>query len=138
MISWLNPKANITEHFTVHEACYLPSWQMLHDPTPEEQDNLLKICRLMEQVRALFGKSINVHCMIRPTDYNKKIGGAPHSAHILGLACDFDVDGVPCDNVRAMLLPKLAEWNCRMEDAPGSSWVHLDLMPTSNNRFFKP
>lgn len=137
-IDWKDPKCHVTPHFTVHDACWLPSWGKLHYPTPEEQDSLVVMCQLMERVRALLGKPINVHCMIRPAAYNAQIGGALHSRHLAGLACDFDVGGMDCDSVRAALLPNLATWGARMEDKPGSDWVHLDWSPSATNRFFKP
>ena len=139
-IDWTNPAAQVTAHFTVKDACWLPSWHKLHSPTPDEQANLIKTCLLMERIRGLFNKPINVHVMIRPTDYNKEIGGAPHSAHVLGLACDFDVSGIDCDAVRAVLHEKLDLWSFRVENKPYSNWVHADLAEVlpGGHRYFTP
>lgn len=137
--NWLDPKSAITDHFTVKEACWLPTWGKLYAPTLKEQEALQQTCALMEKVRTLLGKHIYIHCMIRPRDYNKLIGGAPQSAHIFGLACDFGVPGMDCDAVRALLLPKLDEWKARLENKPGSNWVHLDLYAAQDGRrYFKP
>ncbi len=138
-INWSDPTAKITANFTVKEACWLPTWGKLHSPTIREQAALQQTCALMEKVRAVISRPIDVHCMIRPTEYNKLIGGAKQSPHIFGLACDFSVPGVQCDEVRDDLLPFLNIWKVRMEDKPGSNWVHLDLYPAaSGRRFFKP
>jgi uncharacterized protein YcbK (DUF882 family) len=129
----------VTEHFSVKECCWLPTWEILHDATPEEQANLIMTCELLEKVHALFGP-VHVHCMIRPDEYNEVVGGAPDSAHIKGLAVDFDVEGVKCDIIRRALMQKIEPWNCRMENRPGSDWVHLDLapVPPGGHRFFIP
>lgn len=138
-INWKDATCKVTPNFTVQDACWLPSWSKLHAPSLEEQSNLQKMCALMDKVKAFLGaKSIKVHCMIRPAAYNVEIGGRPQSAHLSGLACDFSVPGMSCDKVRQLLLPKLEEWKCRMEDLPGSNWVHLDLHPVVKTRFFKP
>lgn len=151
MIDWTNPAAQVTAHFTVRECCYLPSWSVLHQPSNAEQANLTQVCELMEKVREFLGTPINVHCMIRPQavnapgdphdgqDYNAAVGGASHSAHAIGLACDFDAEGLDCDDVRARLLPELEGWGCRMEQRSGSgNWVHVDLAPVTGHRYFKP
>jgi hypothetical protein len=155
MIDWANPESRITEHFTVREALLLPSWGILHTPTDIECFNILRTCQAMEFVRAaLGGRSITVHCMIRPSrvncpgsprhgkDYNAAIGSkAKRSPHILGLACDFHAVGLDCDEARAILLPRLDELEICMEDMPRGNWVHVDLYNPSahgGRRFFKP
>ena len=139
-------------HFTLHSALFLPSWNVTHNPTQQELANLTSIFQKLELVRSFLGNNpINVHCAIRPIlnnptssyngqDYNLKCGGAPHSAHKVGLAVDFDVSGLSCDDVRSALLPKLEEWGLRMEDKPKSSWTHLDCapVPPGGHRYFLP
>lgn len=153
MTNWSDPAGRVTSNFTVKEACFLPSWGVLHQPSAEEKANLLRLCLTMERLRKIIGKPINVHCMLRPNkanapgsehdgkDYNKFIKGAKRSAHLTGLACDFSVTGMTCDEVRALLLPGLLAVGIRMEDLPGSSWVHVDLLNpllSGGRRYFKP
>lgn len=138
MIDWTDPSCAVSAHFTVHECTWLPTDQTHYVPNEDEQADLIRTCALMEKVRDLFQQPVNVHVMIRPAAYNKKIGGAPNSAHIFGLACDFDVAGENCDDVREKLAPLLSDWNCRMERAPGTNWVHLDLHAPNPNRYFIP
>jgi len=151
MLSWTNPAARVTDNFVVRECCWLPSWGVMHVPDSHEQANLIKTCLLLEKVRALVGKPVRVHCMIRPRvtsspgglhdgqDYNSFVGGAPQSAHVVGLAADFDVPGMSCDDLRELLFPHLEALGCRMENSPHSAWVHLDLRaPGPGGRYFKP
>ena len=124
-MDWSNPQEKISNHFTVKEACWLPSWGKLHTPTQQEQENILKSAEMMDKIRDFLNKPISIHCWIRPTEYNKAIGGAPASMHITGLAVDFDC-GENCDDTRAKLLPQLTVWDIRMERHAGP-WVHIDL-----------
>jgi hypothetical protein len=145
------PQGKITnsKYFQWSEALYLPSWQVYHTPSQVEKDNIIKTAAVMDQIREFFGKPINIHVWCRPIlnspghprhgqDYNQFINGAANSAHKVGLAVDFDVKGMSCDDVRAKLLPLLDKLNIRMEDLPGSSWVHIDLFPVKSKRYFKP
>lgn len=141
---------NITPHFTSHDSLYLPSWNVEHIPTEVEKSNLLITFQKLELIRDfLGGKPVNVHCALRPIlnnptssyhsqDYNQFVGGSKNSAHKIGKAIDFHVVGISCDEVRAKLLPKLEEFNIRIENNPGSTWVHFDTFPPNPNRFFKP
>lgn len=148
---WMNPKARISPNFTVGEALLLPKWGVHHIPNPAQTANIVRTTALLERIRAfLGGKAITVTSWIRPgvanvpghskhgQDYNALIGGAKSSAHREGLAVDFRVAGMTCDEVRAALKPKLEEWNFRMENLPESSWVHVDLFSPRPNRFFRP
>lgn len=152
MIDWNDKNAKITENFTVHEATWLPSWGVYHNPTDQEKQNIIDIAQKMEQVREYLGnKSINVNCWIRPNNvncdsprywgknYNKAIGGADLSAHILGKAVDFTVSSISCDEVRYLLQDQLEKLNLRMEKKPGSMWIHLgnDWEP-KKTRYFIP
>jgi len=150
-IDWNDPKAKISKYFTVGEATYLPSWGVHHIPNDAEKVNIISMAAKMDLVRGAFNAAVTVHTWIRPTcvnctdpahkdgDYNKLVKGAPKSAHIDGLGVDFHVEKITCNDARTFLLPKLDEWKLRMEDNPGSSWVHLDQKPVAPGgvRFFK-
>jgi uncharacterized protein YcbK (DUF882 family) len=143
-IDWTKPNSKISQFFTVREAIHLPQWNRLATEKdglgPAQKANLVMLMVVMDKVRTFFGKPIVVHCCFRPYAYNALVGGAPKSAHIAAMAIDFHVAGLDCDEARKLLLPKLEEWGLRMEDLPGSSWVHLDMrpVPKGGTRFFKP
>ena len=76
---------------------------------------------------------------LRPSAYNERIGGAPYSAHRQGMAVDFKCAYMPSDEIREILKPLIDDLRIRIEDLPGSSWVHVDLRYTSKgNNYFKP
>jgi zinc D-Ala-D-Ala carboxypeptidase len=138
-------KQQITPHFTFHEALWLPTWGREAKPTdgltPAVVSNLKRIFAKLEQVRGIFNKPITIHCAYRPVEYNKLVKGAPNSAHLHGLAVDFDVKDYSCDIVKKLLEPRLEEFGIRMErNGTGADWVHLDLYPVgpSGQRYFIP
>ena len=150
MVDWNDPKSNISNHFTVREALWLPSWQVMHIPSDEEKANIIAQAQKMDLVREFLGVPLHVHCWIRPVlnnpqspyhgqDYNLLVHGAKGSVHMVGLATDYDAAGMNCDDVRAKLEPKLEEFGLRMERWPGSNWVHNDSKePLPGHRYFIP
>lgn len=143
----LEDKVTGCDHFTWKEALYLPTWGRCANEadglSDEILDNLEKVFQKMDQVRLFFGSSIRVHVAYRPEKYNAEIGGAKNSAHKYGMAVDFDVVSLDCDDARQKILDAnmLESWETRMEDnPPGSPWVHLDTrdVPPGGHRYFKP
>lgn len=49
---------------------------------------------LLEKIRTHFGAAVEICSGYRTESYNKKIGGAPKSQHMLGMAADIIVTGV--------------------------------------------
>jgi hypothetical protein len=144
-INWARPTDVLTKHFTVHDALWLPQWTRLAQEsdglTLEYKANLILLFDKMEQVRTFLGdRPIVVHVAYRPKPYNKLIKGAANSAHLYGEAVDFNVEGLDCDTVRNLIVPKLEVWNMRCEKLPkGSPWCHLDTRePRNNSRYFIP
>lgn len=153
-IDWEDKGSYISDNFTVHEATWLPSLRIYHQPSYQEKTNILKMAQKMELIRTVFDKPIIVHGWGRPTyvncpgseyhgiDYNAYVGStADESAHITFQAVDYHVAGMGavngCAKVRAALLPRLEEFGIRMEDLT-SAWVHNDNYPVKHKRFFKP
>lgn len=151
MIDWKDPQAKITEHFTVKDALWLPSWQVFHTPSELETIRICNTAEYLEKVRVFLDRPIYVHCWIRPVvvrtsgpysgrNYNAAQSGAFNSAHITGDAVDWHAHSTTCDEIRYLLEPKLKDFGIRMEDRPGSNWVHIDtrqVLP-GGRAFFKP
>lgn len=153
-IDWSDLNAKISNHFTVNEATYLPSWKTNHNPSDEEKANILKLAAVMDQIRDLVGASISVNVWIRPSsldnpnsphndgDYNALIGGAHNSSHITGEAVDFEVSGMTVDEVLDAIEPKCMDLGFTLENngsaeriaSKGGSgdarnWVHASTRP---------
>jgi hypothetical protein len=137
-IDWTNENANVTEHFLVKDCLMLHSWNRLATEIDgADFDKLVALCNKMEEVRAVLGCPINVHCMFRSQDYNLQVVKAiPNDVHAQSLACDFDCGSAhSIDEVHTILLPQLEQLGIRMEqNTPG--WCHIDLHPVVNARYF--
>lgn len=125
-------------NFVWAEFLYLPKWDIHGYPNETVSENIIKTANALNRIRSYYNKKVFITSGWRPDVYNKLIGGAPNSYHIKGLAVDFYVDGISCDQVRKDMEPKLEEWRIRMEDEVGVAKVHIDLGPVTFNRFFKP
>lgn len=136
-INWLDPKAQITLHFTVHDALWLPSWKAYHIPTEEEKAAIVITAQKAEEVRALLNTPLHVISWLRPKeanipghhhngdDYNTYIGGAELSRHTTGEAIDCVPKGMTIQQALTTLRPKLKELSICIEDQP-ISWLHFD------------
>lgn len=151
-INWEDPRCKISKYFSVKDSCYLNSWGVLHKPSDQEKENILKMAIIMDKVRDSFNSPIVVSCWIRPIlnnrkskhhgqDYNLAIHGALHSAHKDGRAVDFVIYGENSDKIRQMILDRglLEDLSIRLEDLPKANWIHLDCAwVEGKDHFFKP
>ena len=143
-VNWNDPNSKVSRYFTVKEAIWFPQWNRCATEKDgvglAQKQNLINLFNMLDKVRDIFGKPMIVHVAYRSYSYNKLVKGAPASSHILGMACDFHVKDVECDEVRKVLVDKLENLGFRMEDLPGSSWIHLDIRPVPKGgaRYFKP
>jgi zinc D-Ala-D-Ala carboxypeptidase len=63
-------------------------------PTAEHLKNLKHLAERMEAVRAIFNRPIEITSAYRNPEVNRAVGGVENSAHALGHAADFHVDGL--------------------------------------------
>lgn len=145
----MNQTDKIANHFNYKDALWLPQWNRMADENDGLNDEILSNLKAlfdkMDQVRDFFGLPIIVHVTYRPEAYNQLVKGAKNSSHKFGMACDFHVAGLDCDDGRQKILDanKLEEWNMRMEDISDKelrNWIHLDIkeLTPGGNRYFKP
>ena len=83
----LLPTGKPCEHFKIKEfRCKDGSDEIKYSP---------ETVAFLENIRAHFGgKSITINSAYRTATYNKKIGGASKSQHVVGTACDIVISGV--------------------------------------------
>jgi zinc D-Ala-D-Ala carboxypeptidase len=87
----------LSEHFSLLEftvSTTAISMGVENAPTPEHLANLQNLAKCMEDVRALFNRRIEITSGYRNPQVNAAVGGVPNSAHALGHAADFHVDGL--------------------------------------------
>lgn len=153
MINWTKPEDKISKYFTVKDACFLPSWGVLHIASEKEQQNILKQAGILDKLIDDVGLKMKIHCWMRPTsancpeskwhgqNYNKAVGStSTKSSHITGMGTDFHFEGKEtaeeCLEMREKkLLPLLDKYKIRMEKKSGS-WIHIDHAPVISNRYF--
>lgn len=113
----------ITEDFTWNEVF---KNEKLSDGIPilEVFENALKLAVYLQEIREEIKLPIIVHCWVRQPKHNKRVGGAKLSSHLNGLAIDFHVNNLTCEQVRAVI--KSMKLPVRIE-ANTVGWVHIDL-----------
>ena len=88
----------LSEHFTLEELIKSPTADKLgikNTPTPEHIENMKYLCeKVLEPVRAFFGKPITINSSYRNPEVNKAVGGVPTSQHSNGEAADYEIMGV--------------------------------------------
>jgi hypothetical protein len=138
-IDWTNAQSQVTDHFTVGDALTLHQWNRLAtEADGADFDALVTLCQKMEEIRTFLGCPINVHCMYRSPAYNQLIGAPTNDVHSQSLAADLDCNGsFTIDELHSKLEPVLEQYGVRMERGT-TSWIHLDLHPVGNARYFNP
>jgi hypothetical protein len=148
MIDWTNPNCQVTTHFTVNDCLMLHNWNRL--ATANDGINFTTITELanrLESVRVILSLSLgrdcsmNVHCMFRSCEYNKEQNielPNGNDVHSMSMACDFDCNQYfTIAQVKSALLPHLSVLGIRMEQGT-TTWVHIDIHPVINERYFLP
>lgn len=135
-------KIHLSHHFTLTELSKSATAVRLgFDNTPDANavDNLKLLCeRILEPIRANFGKPFTPLSGYRSAALNMTIGGSTKSQHMHGQAADIEIQGV--DNY---LLAIFASNNLDYDqiilehyypDEPMSGWVHISTTETHNRR----
>lgn len=118
-----------SKYFKWKEALWLPRVEAYAAPDEFQRDHIIAQARALDKVREYFGRPMTIHSWLRPSDYNKIIGGATKSRHMVGDATDFSVIGITPPEVQ-----KVLEQNSHVYRGRGErhtpTWTHLDLNGT--------
>lgn len=118
---------NLTPHFTLDE---LTASQTAvrrgidNKPTIQIVRNLTTLAETLERVRDLAGKALTISSGYRCPDLNKWVGGAPTSAHTLGLAADITCSAIPPKDLARMIRDSDIAFDQLIYEG---TWVHIGL-----------
>lgn len=113
-------KANVqlTPHFNLREFLHNGSTAGL---TVDIVENLRRTAQMLEKIREICGNHpISISSGFRTKAHNAAVGGAGDSLHLLGMAADFTVAGVPPSTVQKLLR------NHNGGLGSYSTWTHAD------------
>ncbi len=103
-----NLAGKISPHFYLSEVACRDRNRTL--PTGAALASAERAAELMERIRQFFGNlPITVNSWYRTEIYNKQVGGAKNSQHVLGRAVDFTVQGVKPAEVQKRLAAVVKE-----------------------------
>lgn len=111
-------------NFTWGEALHSNSQGKYRRPASKAiAENIMKIARVLEEVRAIVNQPIIVTSWYRDPATNAAIGGASQSRHMVGDAVDFDIPGADLRRIYNQLDPW---WGSRGGLARGARFIHID------------
>ena len=118
---------NISEHFTYEELTrsFEGARKGMDNTPPSNVMPNLKLCaEMMETVRSLLDKPIQIHSCYRSPAINKLVGGKPTSQHLQALAVDFvcPAFGSPFEVASSIIISDIKFGKLIFEY---NSWVHL-------------
>ena len=133
----------LTANFTLEELIVSPTAKRLglpNTPSPEHIANMKYVCeKILEPVRAHFGKPIQINSSYRAPLVNKADGGSKTSQHSNGEAVDFEIPGISNKVVADWVGDNLEFDQVILEfynakDGANSGWVHASIKRNGANR----
>ena len=98
------------------------------DVSPDLMDNVTVLCENLQALRDHLGKPIRVISGYRSPKYNRRIGGARRSQHMVAKAADIKVSGMSPAEVKAEIV-KLIKEGKMMKGGVGlyRTFTHYDV-----------
>lgn len=133
----------LTANFTLEELTVSPTAKRLglpNTPTQEHIANMKYVCeKILEPVRAHFGKPVQINSSYRSPAVNKAVGGSATSQHSNGEAVDFEIPGISNKTVADWVADNLDFDQVILEfynakDGANSGWVHASIKRNGQNR----
>jgi uncharacterized protein YcbK (DUF882 family) len=100
-------------------------------PNNDVLKNLTELAKNLEVLRKHLGQPIRVTSGFRSKEHNAKIGGAPASTHILGMAADIQVAKMKPEEIAKEIELLIA--NGKMKEGGLGiyrTWIHYDIRGT--------
>ena len=118
----------LSEHFTLEELTHseIAERQGLDNtPNNEAKANLVRLSRMLEDVRRTLGRPVMVNSAYRSPAVNTAVGSKPTSQHCIGCAADIKVPGLTPDNIVKEILKTNLEFDQLIREF--DSWVHISI-----------
>ena len=108
-----------------------------NDPSPDHIENLRLLCeRVLQPVRDHFNHVVTITSGYRNEILSQKIGSSSKSQHCKGEAADFEIFGVPNNEVSDWIKENLMFDQLILEyyepGQPNSGWVHVSYKKDIN------
>ena len=132
----------ISEHFSLQELTKSQTGERLgidNLPSDAHLASLTLLCKkVLEPIRAHYGRAVTINSGYRGPALNKAVGGAATSQHCKGEAADIEIAGVANGD--------LANWikinldydqlilECYKRGVPDSGWVHVSYKTADNRK----
>lgn len=112
-------------------------------PTEEHKRNLrLLVEKVLDPLRAMYGRPIYVNSGYRSPEVNKKVGGAAKSMHLKGCAADITTKDKTYNIMLYYLLMWMASFDgmnvTKVINEKGGKWIHVEYMEGNTpNKFLE-
>lgn len=126
----------VSPHFSLHELTYSRTaarHSIKNIPTAAQTENLRLLCtEVLEPLRALLSRPVNVNSGYRCRALNRVIGGARASQHQTGRAADIVVSGMSAREVFDVVCASELPFDQVIEEF--GEWVHISFDATRKPR----
>jgi uncharacterized protein YcbK (DUF882 family) len=123
----------LSEHFTLEELTRSEVAErkgLDNTPNASEVANLIRLARLLEEVRALLNKPILLNSGFRSKAVNDSVGSRDSSQHRIGCAADIRVPGMTPKQVVEACIEANIGYDQIIEEF--GSWTHISVPNTAS------
>jgi zinc D-Ala-D-Ala carboxypeptidase len=103
-----------------------------NNPNATELANLIRLCDVLEQVRAIINKPIIINSGFRSKPVNDAVGSRDTSQHRRGCAADFRVPGMTSKQVVEAIMDSDVPYDQLIDEF--GSWVHFSVPNSPSER----
>lgn len=129
----INPDMRLSDNFTLREFVRSQTAERRGIPNLPPAEHLramqLLCAKVLEPVRAHFGRPVRITSGYRSAELNRAIGGSPTSQHSKGEAADFEIPGIENRRVAKWIAANLPFDQLILEGHsahdPNAGWIHV-------------
>ena len=129
----------LTENFSLKEMTRSDTATRMghaNQPSDKQTASLKLLCeKVLQPVRAHYGKSVKINSGFRHPDVNASVGGSKTSDHCNGMAADIEIDGIANGDLAEWVSKNLKFTQIILEfytpGVPDSGWVHVSYDPAN-------